>query len=74
MIYHPHVHYLVPDVGVSDNGSTWVKGNKKSFLPVKALSKIFRAMFRDTLKEVAPELFAPIPKFVWKIVKEPVLS
>lgn len=66
LIYHPHVHYLVPAVGVSRDGATWIKGQKKFFLPVKALSKIFRAMFRDALKEMAPELFGPIPKSVWK--------
>jgi hypothetical protein len=66
MTYHPHVHYLVPAVGVSKDGATWVKGQKKFFLPVTALSKIFRAMFRDALKEAAPELFNQIPKTVWK--------
>lgn len=65
LIYHPHVHYLVPAVGGSEDGATWIKGSKKFFLPVKALSKIFRAMFRDALKENAPELFSPIPQSVW---------
>lgn len=65
LTYHPHVHYLVPAIGVSDDLSTWMKTQKKFFLPVKALSKIFRAMFREALKKEAPELFARIPKAVW---------
>ena len=66
LVYHPHVHYLIPAVGVSEDNRTWIKGNKKFFMPVKALSKIFRAMFRDALKETAPELFASIPQAVWQ--------
>jgi hypothetical protein len=35
-------------------------------LPVKALSKIFRAKFRDALRKRAPDTFAEIPAEVWK--------
>lgn len=65
LTYHPHVHYLVPAVGVSEDKDNWLKTQNKFFLPVKALSKIFRAMFRDALQKEAPELFKTIPKAVW---------
>ena len=65
LFYHPHIHYLLPAGGVSDDHSTWLPAQKKFFLPVKALSKIFRAMMRDALKEAAPELFSQITTHGW---------
>jgi hypothetical protein len=35
-------------------------------MPKKALSKIFRAKFRDELKKAAPDLFNTIPPETWK--------
>lgn len=62
--YHPHVHYLVPAGGVAKDGQTWVPARKNFLLPVKALSRIFRAKFRDALRQ-AP-YFADIPASVWE--------
>lgn len=39
---------------------------RTSLLPVKALSKVFRAKFRDALRQRAPDTFAEIPAEVWK--------
>lgn len=60
--YHPHVHYLVP-AGAWD-GQVWRYGrSRRFFLPVKALSLLFRAKFRDALKH--DDCFDQIPKAVW---------
>ena len=40
---HPHVHMLVPAGGLDIDGMQWITSPKKFFLPVRALSKIFRA-------------------------------
>jgi len=64
--YHPHVHYLVPAGALSDDNSVWIKPQKKFFLPVRGLSKVFRAMMRDALKAQAPKLFQQIPAIVWQ--------
>ena len=48
--YHPHVHYVVPGGGLSADGSSWLPSRADFFVPVEALSIIFRAKFRDTLK------------------------
>ena len=40
---HPHVHMLVPAGGLDSDGMQWINSQKKFFLPVRALSKIFRA-------------------------------
>ena len=65
LIFHPHIHFLVPAGGVNDDGTVWLPAQQKFFLPVKALSKIFRAMFRDALKQADPQLFNTIAKQVW---------
>jgi hypothetical protein len=63
LIYHPHVHYLVPGGGLSDDGQAWLPSRKTFFLPVRALSILFRAKFRDTLRKT--EWFDQVPKEVW---------
>jgi hypothetical protein len=40
---HPHIHMLVPAGGLDTDGMQWIASNKKFFLPVRVLSKIFRA-------------------------------
>lgn len=66
MLLHPHIHFLIPAIAVDKKNSTYIKANKKFFLPVKGLSKVFRAMMRDALKKQAPLLFQLIPARVWK--------
>ncbi|MBV8126679.1 MAG: transposase [Planctomycetaceae bacterium] len=48
--YHPHVHYVVPGGGISADGSCWLPSRADFFVPVKALSILFRAKFRDALR------------------------
>jgi hypothetical protein len=64
LCYHPHVHYLVPAGGLNTDGN-WKPSCKNFLLPVKALSVIFRAKFRDALRKADPDLFATIPPEVW---------
>jgi len=62
--YHPPVHYLVPAGGLAEDGQSWLPSRKKFLLPVKALSKLFRAKVRDALRK--SDDFASIPASVWK--------
>jgi hypothetical protein len=64
LIYHPHVHYLAPEGGLSANGQTWLPAHNHFFLPVRALSKLFRAAFRGALQKTS--LYAQIPQEVWR--------
>ena len=61
--YHPHVHYLVPAGGLSQDGQTWIPISKEFLVPVKPLSILFRAKFRDALKKT--DLFALVPNETW---------
>jgi hypothetical protein len=62
LLYHPHVHYIVTGGGLTDAGR-WRSSRKHFLVPVKALSLIFRAKFRDQLKQSA--LFALVNPRVW---------
>ena len=61
--YHPHVHYLVPGGGLSEDKEVWRSSRKSFFLPVKPLSILFRAKFRDALQKT--DWFDQVPKQVW---------
>ena len=63
LLYHPHVHYLVTGGGLTAAGH-WRSSRKDFLVPVKALSLIFRAKFRDQLKK--SELFALVAAAVWR--------
>ena len=63
LIYHPHVHYIVTGGGLSESGE-WKRSREDFLVPVRALSKIFRAKFRDLLKKT--ELFDQVDERVWK--------
>jgi hypothetical protein len=59
---HPHVHMLVPAGGLDADGWQWHNSAKKFFVPVKALSKIFRARFIKLLLEAINEKKLLIPE------------
>lgn len=61
--YHPHVHYLVPAGGLSADGQQWVASRHNFLVPVKALSRLFRAKFHDALQRT--DLFDHVPSEVW---------
>jgi Putative transposase/Transposase zinc-binding domain len=63
LLYHPHVHYLVTGGGLTDDGR-WVSARKDFLVPVKALSPIFAAKFRDQLKK--SKLFPFVKAHVWR--------
>jgi hypothetical protein len=64
LTYHPHVHYLLPAGGCADDDQTWHPARDDFLVPVKALSGIFRARFRDALRST--ELFDLVPAMVWE--------
>ena len=63
--YHPHVHFIATGGGLNAHGQ-WVQTHPKFLVPVHALSPIFRARFRDALREHYPHIFARIKPKVWK--------
>jgi len=63
--YHPHIHYIIPGGAFDRETGTWRPSRRDFFLPVRALSKIFRGKFRDEMKKLG--LFGKIDPGVWRI-------
>ncbi|OQA20972.1 MAG: putative transposase [Chloroflexi bacterium ADurb.Bin360] len=65
LAYHPHVHFLVPGGGV-DQAGMWHAARSSFLLPVKALSRLMRAKFRDGLCRANAAIFSQVPSRVWQ--------
>jgi hypothetical protein len=61
--YHPHIHYVVPGGAFDSQTHRWQACSAGFYLPVQALSVIFRAKFRDAMQEAG--LLEDIPAAVW---------
>src|ERR1700751_2840050 len=53
--HHPHIHYIVPAGGLAPDGSRWIDSSPRFFLPVHALSRVFRGKFVAGLKQLVSE-------------------
>ena len=49
LTHHPHLHVIVPGGGLSPDGERWIACKKGFFLPVRALSRLFRRLFLEGL-------------------------
>ena len=49
LMYHPHLHCIVPGGGLSAEGNRWISSRKSYFLPVQVLSALFRGKFLNLL-------------------------
>jgi len=64
--FHPHIHYLITGGGLSVKDNIWINPHSNKFLfPVKALSIVFKAKFRDELRKLNPLLFNQIAPQTW---------
>lgn len=52
LLFHPHLHCVVTGGGLSPDGERWVPTRKGYFLPVQALSRLFRGKFLAQLKRL----------------------
>ena len=66
LIYHPHIHYLVPGGGLSQNQRQWVPAKGKFLLPVFPLSDHFRHLFYQALQKQHPDELRRLPGKIWK--------
>ena len=63
--YHPHIHYIVPGGGLSKDRAAWRPSRANFFVPVKALSPIYRAVFKQEMAKAG--LLERIAPQVWTI-------
>jgi hypothetical protein len=52
LMFHPHIHCIVPAGGFSADGRRWIRTRRKRFLlPVSVLSALFRGRMLDLVRE-----------------------
>jgi hypothetical protein len=51
LMFHPHLHCVVPGGGLSPDGDRWVSCRPGFFLPVRVLSRLFRRLFLELLQK-----------------------
>jgi Putative transposase/Transposase zinc-binding domain len=63
--FHPHIHYIVAGGGLSRDRSHWLPSRADFYVPVKALSPIYRAKYREEMRHAG--LLDQIPSHIWEI-------
>ncbi|MBM3136170.1 MAG: IS91 family transposase [Chloroflexi bacterium] len=51
LLYHPHLHCVVPGGGLAPEGDRWIGCPPGFFLPVRVLSRRFRRLFLEGLEK-----------------------
>jgi len=55
LMFHPHLHCVVPGGGISPDGQRWIACRRSFFLPVRVLSRRFRRLFVESLEKAFEE-------------------
>ncbi len=63
--YHPHIHSIVPGGGLSPEREAWLPSRANFSVPVRALSPIYRAIFKQEMRTAGQ--LAQIDPHVWNI-------
>jgi len=67
LVFHPHVHYLVPGGGMTPDGRRWKRVQDAQFLlPTQVLAARFRNRLRQHLEAGHPDLRQTIPAKAWR--------
>jgi predicted Zn-ribbon and HTH transcriptional regulator len=61
LVYHPHIHMIVPAGGLSEDQMEWIAAGKNFFLPVKTLSAVFRGILCRLLEREVNEGIIKLP-------------
>jgi Putative transposase/Transposase zinc-binding domain len=55
LMFHPHLHCVVPGGGLSLDGARWIPCRPGFFLPVRVLSRLFRRLFLELLEKASDD-------------------
>jgi predicted Zn-ribbon and HTH transcriptional regulator len=62
MLFHPHIHCIVPGGGVNGDNTQWLSCKPGFFLPVKILSKVFRGKLLCKLEKAVNQGKVRLPQ------------
>jgi len=65
LLFHPHLHCVVPGGGISADGKRWIACRPGFFLSVRVLSCLFRRLFLDYLQTAFDQYLAPLRHIKW---------
>jgi hypothetical protein len=65
LVYHPHVHYVVPGVALTPEGALRSPDKPDYLLPVHVLKARYRSRMREALSQQHPQILAQLPSKVW---------
>ena len=72
--YHPHVHFVVPGGGVTDDGARWLQVNRDQLFHPRPAKLLYKKLFVAAMREAG--LYAKLPpgvlKFDWVVNIKPV--
>jgi hypothetical protein len=51
LMFHPHLHCVVPGGGLSADGQRWIRCRARFFLSVRVLSRLFRRLFLERIEK-----------------------
>jgi hypothetical protein len=72
--YHPHVHFVVPGGGVSDDGSTWLQVKRDQIFHPLPAKQLYKKFFVESIRKA--DLYDQLPpgvlKFDWVVNRKPV--
>jgi hypothetical protein len=51
LLFHPHIHCVVPAGGLAPDRTRWIRGSDRFFLPLEVLQIVFRGKFVEGLKD-----------------------
>jgi hypothetical protein len=84
LLYHPHIHCIVPGGGLDADDTRWLPARRDFFLPVRVLSRVFRgkllnllekaldkAMIRDVPPGDARRLLKQAARKPWVVYSKP---
>ena len=62
LVYHPHIHMIIPAGGLSEDQMEWIPARKNFFLPVRALSAVFRGILCRLVEQAVIDQEIKLPE------------
>lgn len=68
---HFHVHCVIAAGALADDGSRWIDAGQNFLFPVRALSKVFRANYLESLQELLDAKKLDVPSYLDELNSPP---